>query len=129
MLAQQLTANYVMSQHAWDDITTKLNKMAKENGLIKQAVCKTYNTTTAVHGKSKNKTLAMIPNDRTNNCKQSNQGSKNVRFNPRDQDPKSTTAPTHKVKSTKLILKSNPKMTTDYQQSVSMISNKYRLTS
>ena len=47
-----------MSQHAWDEITIKLNDMAKENRLIKQAVCKTYNTTTGVLGKSKNKTLA-----------------------------------------------------------------------
>ena len=41
VLRQQLTADYLMSQHAWDEITTKLNEMAKENRLIKQAVCKT----------------------------------------------------------------------------------------
>ena len=37
---QQLTADYVMSKHAWDEITTKVNEMAKENRLIKQAVQK-----------------------------------------------------------------------------------------
>ena len=35
---------------------------------------------------------------------------------------KSTTTPSKKAKPTKPILKSNPKMTTDDQQSVSMIS-------
>ena len=39
VLTQQLTADYIMSQHAWDKITTKLNEMAKENRLIRQAVC------------------------------------------------------------------------------------------
>ena len=34
----------------------------------------------------------------------------------------STTTPTQKAKPTKLILKSNPKMTTDDKQSISMIS-------
>ena len=96
--------------------------MAKENRLIKQAVHKRYNTTTGVQGKSKNKTLTANPNDRTNNCKQPNQGSKSVRFSSRDQDTKSTTTPTQKAKSTKPISKSNTKMTTDDQQSVTMIS-------
>ena len=54
VVTQQLTADYVISQHAWDEITTKLNEMAKENRLIKQAVCKTYNTATDVLGKAKN---------------------------------------------------------------------------
>ena len=54
---QQLTADYIMSQHVWDEITTKLNEMAKENRLIKQAVCKTYSTTTGMLKKAKNKTL------------------------------------------------------------------------
>ena len=85
MLTQQLTADYVMSQHAWEEITTKLNEMAKENRLIKQEVHKTYNTATGVLGKSKNKTLTTSPNDRTNLCKQSNQEVKT---------PKSTTTPT-----------------------------------
>ena len=48
-----------MSQYAWDEITTKLNEIAEENRLIKQAVCKTYNTATDVLGKSKNKTLLL----------------------------------------------------------------------
>ena len=72
-------------------------------------------------GKSKNKTLANSPNDRTNNYKQSNQGSKNVRFCPGDQSTKSATTPAQKAKPTKPILRSSPKMTTDDQQSVSMI--------
>ena len=54
---QKLTGDYVMSQHAWDEIMTKLNEMAEENGLIKQAVCKTYNTTTAVLGNTKIKPI------------------------------------------------------------------------
>ena len=83
-----MTANYVMSQHACNEITTKLNEMAEENRLIKQVVCKTYNTATGVLGKSKNKTLTTSPNDRTNNHKQSNQGSKNVMFSSRYQDTK-----------------------------------------
>ena len=75
MLTQHLKANYVMNQHELDEITTKLNEMAKENRLIKQAFHKTYNTATGVLGKSKNKTLTTSPNDRTNNHKQSTQGS------------------------------------------------------
>ena len=110
-----------MSQYAWDEIITKLNKKAKENRLIKQALHKTYNTATHVLGKSKNKTLTIIPNDRTHNHKQSNQDSKSVRFRSRDQDTRSMTTPTHKAKSIKPILKSNTKMTTDDQQSVAMI--------
>ena len=51
VLTQQLTADYVMSQHAWDEITTELNEMAKDNRLIKQAVCKTNNTAKGVLGK------------------------------------------------------------------------------
>ena len=46
----------------------RLNEMAKENRLIKQAVHKTYDTATGVLGKAKNKTLTASPNDRTNNC-------------------------------------------------------------
>ena len=52
----------------------------------------------------------------------STQGSKNVRFSPRDQITQSTNTPTQKAKPTKPILKSNPRMTTDDQQSVSIIS-------
>ena len=100
VLTQQLTADYIMSQHAWDKTTTKVNEMAKENKLNKEAVCKTYNTATGVLGRSKNKTLAANPNDRTNNCKQSNQGSKSVWFSSRDQDTKSNTTPLQKAKST-----------------------------
>ena len=68
----------------------------------------TYYTATDVLGKSKNKTLTTSPNDRTNNHKQSNQSSKNVRFSTRDEDIKSTSTPTHKAKLTKPISKSNP---------------------
>ena len=97
--------------------------MAKENRLMKQAVCKTYNIATGVLGNSKNKLhFTYSPNDRTNNHKQPNQGSKSVRFSSRDQDTKSTTTPTQKAKSTKPIFKSNTKMTTDDQQSFTMIS-------
>ena len=73
-------------------------------------------------GKAKNKTLTASPNDRTNNYKQPNQGSKSVRFSSRDQDTKSTTTSAQKAKSTKPILKSNTKVTTDDQQSVTMIT-------
>ena len=96
-------------------------KWPKKIGLLNKQVHKTYNTATDVLGKSKNKTLATSPNDRTNNHKQSNQGSKNVRFSSRNQDSKSTTTPTQKAKSTKPILKSNTKMATDDQQSVTII--------
>ena len=65
VLTQQLTADYVMSQHTWDEITTNVNEMAKENRFIKQAVNKTHNTATGVLGKSKNKTLTASSNDRT----------------------------------------------------------------
>ena len=76
-------ADYRMSQHAWDEITSKLNEMAKENRLSKQVVCKTYNTATGMYGRSKNKTLANSHNDRSNlmyNCTYPNQGSKDARF-------------------------------------------------
>ena len=122
VLMQQLTADYIMRQCAWDEIITQLNEMAKESRLIKPVVCNTYNTATGVLGKAKNKILAASPNHRINNCKQPNQGSKNVRLNSRDQDTKSTTAPAQKAKSTKPISKSNTRMMTDDQQSVSMIS-------
>ena len=104
-----------MSQHRWDEITTKLNEMAKENRFIKQSVHKTYNTATGMLGKSKNKTLTASPNDRTNNHKQSDQGSKNVRFSSRDQDTKRTTTPIQKAKPTTPVLKSNSKITIDDQ--------------
>ena len=110
-----------MSQHAWDETAIKLYEMDKENMLIKQAVCKTYNIATCVLGKAKNKMHNASPNDRTNNHKQPNQGSKSVRFSSRDQDTKSTTTPAQKAKSTKPILKSNTKMTTDDQHSATMI--------
>ena len=80
VLMQQLTADYVMGQHPWDEINTKLNEMAKGNRLIKQAVYKTYNTATGVLGKAKNKTLSAGPNDRSNNCKEPDQGLRSVRF-------------------------------------------------
>ena len=73
-------------------------------------------------GKAKKKTLTTNPNDTTNNHKQPNQGSKTVRFSSRDQDTKSTTTPAQKAKSLKLILKSNTKIMTDDQQSVTTIS-------
>ena len=43
VLMQQLTMDFILNQNAWDEIMTKLTKMAKENRLIMQAVCKTYN--------------------------------------------------------------------------------------
>ena len=103
---QQLTVDYIMSQQAWDEITTKLNEMAKVNRLIKQAIHKTCNTATGVLGKAKNKTLMASPNDRTNNCQQPNQCSKSFRFSSRDQYTKSTTTPAQKAKPTKPILSS-----------------------
>ena len=121
VLTQQLTADYAMTQHAQDETVTKLNKMAKENRLIKQAVCKTYNTAaTGVLWKAKNKTAN--PNGRTNNNKQHNRHLKSVRFSSKDQDMKPTTTPAQKAKSTKPILKWNTKTTIYYQQSVTMIS-------
>ena len=96
-------------------------KWPKKIGFIKQAVCKTYNTATGVLGKLKNKSLATHPNDKTNNYKQSYQGSKSVRFSSRDQDAKPMTTPTQKAKSIKPFLKSNTKITTDDHQSVTMI--------
>ena len=72
MLARQFTADYVISQHAWKEIMTKLNEMAKENRHIKQAVHKTYSTAAGVLGKANNKALTANPNDRINNHKQPN---------------------------------------------------------
>ena len=60
------------------------------------------------------------------NCTYPNEGSKNVRFSSKEQSARSTTTPAQKAKSTKPILKSTLKMTTDNQQSVSMISERYR---
>ena len=54
---QQLTVDYVLNPNAWDEIATKLNEMAEENRLIKQAVHKTYNTMTGMLGKAKSKLL------------------------------------------------------------------------
>ena len=44
VLMQQLTVDHALNQKAWDEIAAKLNEMAKENRLIKEAVHKTYNT-------------------------------------------------------------------------------------
>ena len=66
---------------------------------------KTYNTATGVQGKAKNKTVSANPNDRTNNQKQPNQGSKSVRFSSRDQETRSTTTPAQKAKSTTIKIK------------------------
>ena len=111
-----------MSQNAWDEITTKLNEMAEENMLIKQAVHKIHNTATGAIGKAKNKTLVANPDDRVNNRKQATQGSKGIRFSLRDHDSKSPTTPSKKVKPTKPISKANNKTTIDDQQSFTMIS-------
>ena len=78
--------DYVLSQNAWDEIATKLNEMAKENRLIKQAVCKPYNTAAGMLEKANSKTLVTNPDDRINNKKQTNPGSKGIRFNLRDHD-------------------------------------------
>ena len=72
-------------------------------------------------GKAKNKTLVTNTDDSINNKKQTNPGSKGIRFNLRDHDSKSVTTPSQ-VKSTNQILKANTKTTTDDQQSVTMIS-------
>ena len=61
MLTQQLTADYVMIQHAWAEITRQLNEMAKENRLIKQAIHKTCNTATGAHGKVKEQNSCIWP--------------------------------------------------------------------
>ena len=53
VLMQQLTVDYILNQNALDDIITKLNKMAEEDRLIKQAVHKTYNTVAGMSGKAK----------------------------------------------------------------------------
>ena len=89
MLTQQLTADYVLNQNAWDGIASKLNEMAKENRVIKQTVHKTYNTAMGMLGKVKKKTLVINPNVRINSKKQTNPGSKDVRFYLRDHDSKS----------------------------------------
>ena len=88
-------------------------KWPKRKGLSNKQSKKTCNTATGVLGKAKNKTRASNPNDRANNCKEPNQGSKSVRFSSRDLDTKSTTTPAQKTKSTKPILKSNTKTMTD----------------
>ena len=96
--------------------------MAKDNRLIKQAVCKTYNAAAGMLGKAKSKTLVTNPDDRIHNKKQTNPGSKGVKFNLRDHDSKSIMTTSQKVKSVKPILKTNAKTTTDDQQSVTVIS-------
>ena len=113
---QQITADYTLSQNAWDEITTKLNEMAKENRLIKQAVCKTYNAMTGMLERAKSKISGTNPSDKINIKKEMNPGSKGIRFNLRDHDSKSMMSSWQKVKSTKPILKLNTKATTDDQQ-------------
>ena len=73
-------------------------------------------------GRGKNKTLIANPDDRVSNRKQTNQGEKGISFSLRDHHSKSTTTPSQKVKSTKPMLKTNTKVMTDDQQSVTMIS-------
>ena len=82
-----------------------LMKWLKRIGLLNKQSENKYNTTTGVLRKAKNKTLSANPNDRTNNCKQPNQGSKSVRFSSRVQDTKSTTTPSQKAKSNKADFK------------------------
>ena len=117
---QQLTADYVLNQNAWDEITTKVNEMAEENRLIKQAVFRTYNTAACMLGKAKSKALVTNPDDKINIKKQMNPGSKGIRFNLKDQDAKSMKTSSQKVRSTKPILKMNAKTTTDDQKSVNL---------
>ena len=57
VLMQQLTADYILNQNAWEEIVTKLNEKAKENGLIEQAIHKTHNTATGMLGKQRTKLL------------------------------------------------------------------------
>ena len=59
---------------------TKLNKIAKENRLIKQAVHKTYNTAAGILEKAKSKTLVTNPDDEINIKKQMNPSSKDIMF-------------------------------------------------
>ena len=118
---QQLTADYIWNQNALDEITTKLNEMAEENRLIKQAVHKTYNTAAGMLGKAKSKILVTNLDDKINIKEQMNQGSKGIRFNLRDHDSKSMMTSSQLVKSTKPILKMNMKTKTDDQQSVKKI--------
>ena len=41
-LTQQLMTDYTLNQHVWNEIAHKMNEMAEENRLIKQAVLGTY---------------------------------------------------------------------------------------
>ena len=41
-LTQQLTTDYTLNPHVWNDIADKMNEMVEENRLIKQAVLGTY---------------------------------------------------------------------------------------
>ena len=80
VLTQQLTADDTLNQNAWDEIMTKLNEMAEENRLIKQAVHKTYNTAAGMLGKAKSKTLVTNSDDKIHIKKKMNPASKGVRF-------------------------------------------------
>ena len=41
-LTQQLTTDYTLNLHVWNEIAYKMNEMVEENRLIKQAVLGTY---------------------------------------------------------------------------------------
>ena len=41
-LTQQLTSDYTLNPHVWNEIADKINKMAEDNRLIKQAMLGTY---------------------------------------------------------------------------------------
>ena len=41
-LTQQLTKDYTLNPHVWNELADKMNEMAEENILIKQAVLSTY---------------------------------------------------------------------------------------
>ena len=58
-LTQQFTTDYTISPHVWNEIADKMNEMAEENRLIKQAVLSTYERTKGNYLGSRNKILKM----------------------------------------------------------------------
>ena len=77
-LTQQLTTDYTLNPHVWNEIADKMNEMAEENRLIKQAVLGTYERMKGKYSNSRNRNQNNPKDDSGKQMSQS--GKKSVQF-------------------------------------------------
>ena len=65
-MTQQISADFQLSQDAWDHLSNKMNEMAETNRLIKKAIKNAYKELAYVQKLSPKKTLLNTKNDPEN---------------------------------------------------------------